>query len=181
MKQIGLLFYAVMISVMITIGHAVPDDPLIVFIEDLSFLEGEWEGQLEYLDYRDDGTKVKLQANLLITKKTDPEDYKQFLHIQSTFKEPNGSKMNGEGEIKIIDGTKVLFEGEWLVSEKQINKEKQSYKVVLRGEGKDNGILSDMRKTIIRNKDKLTVTKEVRRKNTEAWFVRNQYSLQRQK
>lgn len=156
--------------------------PIKLYIEDFAFLEGAWDGELEYLDYQDDKNKVKIPMKLNVTKKTSTEDYKQYLLLKSTFTEPNGALKTNENELRISDDEHgIVLDGEWKAVRKQVAKDSGLFEYEFLGNKKDNGIPSEIRQSMTLVKNKLMVKIEVKHENTDNWFVRSSYRLTKEK
>ena len=151
--------------------------PIKFFIEDFAFLEGVWEGELEYLD-RDNKTKVNVPVKVVVKKKTSTEDYQQYLNLKTTFTTPNGSLVINENDMKIIDDGKGIFlDGDWKAIQKEVKKDKGYLAFAFLGKNRDNNNPSQMKQSMIFEKEKLTVKVEVKHENTDEWFVRSQYTI----
>ena len=68
-------------------------------LKDFAFLIGEWEGELDYLDYGDDSTRVRLPTRLSCL----PDSTGQALVLEFTYREPDGRTMTGAEELRLLD------------------------------------------------------------------------------
>lgn len=139
-----------------------------VQLEDI--LEGEWTGNLEYLDYQDDKTVVNLPANLSVTLK------KGTIRMKFGYLEPNGKIVRGKDKITFSE-KEIIWGGDpWVLIYQQGNPEKEEgWMMVLRRLGEDNGQPADLRQTVIRKKDELTIFKEFKYEGSEGFTARNRF------
>lgn len=152
--------------------------PIKFYIEDFAFLEGMWEGELEYLDFQDGKTRVKVPVNVIVKKKTSTEDYTQYMQLKTTFTTPNGRLVSNENDMKIMeDGKGIVLDGDWKAIQKEVKKDEGYLAFSFLGENKDNNIPSKMKQSMILSKGSLTVKVEVKHESTDVWFVRSQYTI----
>lgn len=172
------LFNACLLLIVSITVIAEESAPIKFYIEDFAFLEGVWEGELEYLDFQDDTTKVKVPVKVIVKKKTSTEDYQQYLYLKTMFTSPNGRLVINENDMKIIDDGKGIFlDGDWKAIHKDVKKDKGYLAFAFLGKNRDNNIPSQMKQSMIFEKEKLTVKVEVKHENTDDWFVRSQYTI----
>jgi hypothetical protein len=144
-------------------------------LSDFEFLEGQWQGELIYLDYRDDASRVTLPTFLRceLSKKGDA------LRLEYRYNEPDGSEVDGFELLRVPGEPKTLFfDGLWTVTAVERDGDSR-LRVVLEREGRDNDREARLRKTIERDRDALLLRKEVRYQGAAEFLVRNEYQLSR--
>ena len=147
------------------------DTPLLS-IEELGFLAGKWQGELEYLNYGDDKTLVKLPTRVSYSEPQDSISY------QLIFTEPNGDEIEGSGSIKIED-ERVIYNG---ASHKVVDRtqnEAEGTQIKLSRQGKDNNRDAQIDHVIHYKDDSLSITRYILLEGAEAPFVRHTYRFNR--
>ena len=154
------------------------EEPVPVSIEDLSFLVGEWEGSLEYLDYQDDSTKVKLPVVISCEAKGSK------LRLNFSFTEPNGKNVSNKEDIKTGKEPGTLIWGEeWTVKELKLSPSGKEglNSITLVQEGKDNEKEANIQLRLMSMGSRLAFRREITYKGEEESFVRNTYNLKEKK
>jgi len=137
------------------------------------FLIGTWEGELEYLDYGDDRTLVRLATRLVCTRSDDGEG----LTLVYSFEEPNGSVVTSTERLyETPDG--LYLDGAWQI-EARSDDAAGGHRLVLTQRGEDNGRPASVSNTIIADGGGLTITKSVLYDDTAERLQRNQFRLER--
>lgn len=145
-------------------------------LEDFDFLLGDWEGELEYLDYQDDETLVRLPT----TMRCEPSETGMSLMLAYTYGEPDGRRVDGREALRPADQEgELYFDGRWRVVEASFDPEADRYQVVLGREGMDNERPAVIRKTILLTGGELTITKEVLYDGESEYLQRNQHRFVR--
>lgn len=138
------------------------------------FLLGSWEGTLEYLDYSDDKTLVRLPTGL----RCDRSEAGQGLNLRFSYEEPDGRTVfSGERLFETDDG--VFFGGLWHIVEWVEDPATGTYRLELSQEGEDNGRQARIRTSVSLQGDDLTITKSVRYTGSNEELQRHQYRLTR--
>ena len=138
------------------------------------FLLGEWEGELEYLDYGDNETRVTLPTWLVVQR----ADTGAGLELSFLFEEPDGSTV--EGGDRFYETEDGLFYGDlWTVDSLEPAAQDGSHRVILSREGLDDERPATLWTTIERSGDRLTLTRTVRYRGSGEVFQRNQFRFER--
>lgn len=143
--------------------------------KELKNLAGNWDGELEYLDYQNDKSKTRLKLSSLNTV----ENGKVSQAI--VYVEPNGKTVKGGGSFALSpDGREIVEEKmKWTITKNSFDKKAQTRTIVYAAKWKDNDRNADLRETLIIRENEFSVTKEVRYENTADFFVRNTYRYKR--
>lgn len=153
-------------------GAASAQDSLV----DFEFLLGKWEGELQYLDYRDDETFISLPA----TMQCEPNETGSALVLAYSYGEPDGRRVDGREVLRLgRDGGEIFFDGRWRVEAASLDSAAERYEVLLVGTGLDNERSAAFRKTILREGTELSITKEVRYEDEDDFFLRNRHVFAR--
>jgi len=141
----------------------------------LKNLTGNWEGELEYLDYQNDKSKTRLKLRSLNTVK-DGKVPQQIVYV-----EPNGKEVKSGGSFALSpDGRQIVEEKmKWTITKNSFDKRTKTRTIVYETKWRDNDRNADLRETMIIGKNEFYVTKEVRYENTTNFFVRNTHSYKR--
>jgi len=136
------------------------------------FLLGSWEGELEYLDYGDNETRVTLPTWLVVKR----SDIGPGLEASFLFEEPDGSTV--EGGDRFYETREGLVFGElWAVDSWESPAPDGTHRIALSRQGLDDERPAMLWTVIERSKDRLTLTKTVRY-GDGAVFQRNQFRFQ---
>lgn len=138
------------------------------------FLIGSWEGDLEYLDYGDDETRVTLPTWLVVGRASEGAG----LEFSFQFEEPDGSTVEG-GDRFYETAEGVYFGDPWQVESRQTPGSDGSYRLVLFRQGSDNERPASLWTTIEQAGEALMITKTVRYAGGDETFQRNQFRFQR--
>jgi hypothetical protein len=144
----------------------------------LDLLEGKWQGELEYLDFSDGKSKVKISSTFEC--KYSKEERSLAIAIQ--FREPSGKIINDESSITLSEnGQSASLDGEdWKVTSAGATPTQGELLIVLERKGADNDKPADLRKTIrVEANDRFTFRKEVKYQGAAEYFTRNEYRLRR--
>ncbi len=143
--------------------------------KELNKLAGNWDGELEYLDYQNDKSKTRLKLRSMNTVK-DGRVSQEIVYI-----EPNGKEVKSAGAFALSpDGTQIVEEKmKWTITSNSFDKKTKTRRIVYETKWKDNNRNADLRETMIIGENNFSVTKEVRYENTTDFFVRNTHSYQR--
>jgi hypothetical protein len=139
--------------------------------DDLSGINGKWEGKLSYVDYGDDKTEYSLNTMMEATWENGSGK------LKFEFKEPNGKLVYSTEKIKLISNEEFKFDSKWQIVDFSQNGE--SWKLILESNGKDNNKESTLREVINYENEKLVIKKMVMYKGTDSFFMRNSYHLTR--
>lgn len=143
-------------------------------VEDYLFLVGSWQGQLEYLDYGDDRTRVTLPTAL----EAAPAEDGSAILLKFSFEEPGGGMVTSEERLAPTSGG-VFMGAVWRVEEWSMEAEDEVYRVVLTREGEDNGRSASIRNSVVVERGELTMTTWVTYEDSPEPLQRNQYRLLR--
>ncbi len=145
-------------------------------LEAFGFLVGGWEGELEYLDYGDDRTLVRLPTRLTCAR----DSTGRALRLEFAYREPDGRTVTGTEELRLLDEPGWISLGDpWKIEALTADPGANEYSLVLSRHGEDSGRPADLRNTIRRTGHELTITKQVRYEGTPAFFQRHQYRFRR--
>ncbi len=142
----------------------------------LKSLAGNWNGELEYLDYQND----KSRTSLKLTSVNTIENGRVSQAI--VYIEPNGKTVKGGGAFALSpDGTRIVeAKIKWTITSNAFDKRAKTRTIVYETKWQDNDRNADLRETLIIKENAFSVTKEVRYENTKDFFVRNTHRYQRQ-
>ena len=154
-------------------------------LDDFGFLEGEWAGYVEYVDYRDDEMRIRLTTTLRCARTGAEDSADGRLSLRYVYTEPDGRTLIAEGELG-VDGESgrvtidVVGGGTetWNVIERFADWEAGRVEVVLARLGTDNDRPADIKLTLMREGDTLTIRKEVRYEVAQGWLLRSEYRLE---
>lgn len=154
--SVGLLFFAA-------------DAQVKVNNQELKRLAGDWTGELEYLDYQNDQSKVRLKMRATNTV-ADGKVSQAIIYV-----EPNGKEVKSDGWFSLSpDGANIVEEKmRWTITKNLFDKQAKTRTIVYETKGRDNDRNADLRETLIVGKNEFSITKEVRYENTDEYFVRN--------
>jgi hypothetical protein len=143
--------------------------------KNLKVLAGSWKGELTYLDYKDDKSKVVLKV------RTTNVWANPNLTRNIVFTEPNGKEIKSDSVLKIGDDKRSLLEDKdtWRVVKNVFDRDKQQRIVVLETNGEDNNKKAILRKTLVIGKNQYTITKEVSYESGSEFFFRNEFRFTR--
>ncbi len=137
-------------------------------------LIGSWEGELEYLDYGDDRTLVRLPTSLVVQR----EDA-TTLTLEYSFEEPDGSIV--ESRERLRKTPKGIFFGAlWQIEEQSSDGSGRAHRLVMTRDAEDNGRPATIRTAIVADENELTITKLVQYEEAEEYLQRNQYRFRRE-
>lgn len=144
--------------------------------KELKNLAGNFVGELEYLDYKNDTSKTVLKLRSINTI-TGSKVSQAIIYI-----EPNGKEVKSASAFTIsADGTKLSEEKmTWTIIGNRFDKKSKTRTIVYEIKWTDNERPADLRETLVIGENEFTVTKEVRYENTENFFVRNTHRYRRQ-
>jgi hypothetical protein len=169
-----IILYAV---ALLSIGLLLSSVPAQVKVKnkELKNLAGNWEGELEYLDYQNDKSKTRLKLRSLNTVK-DGKVSQEIIYV-----EPNGKEVKSGGSFALsADGLQIVEEKmKWTITKNFFDKQRKTRTIVYETKWKDNDRNADLRETLIVEKNKFSVMKEVRYENKADFFVRNTHSYTR--
>lgn len=138
----------------------------------LAFLEGEWVGELVYLDYQDNTSEVTLPVSVGFAPSGDASFAGSYVYT-----EPNGSKVSSDGPIAIVDGELVIGEvGLPIVSF-------TPSEIVSEGPGEDAGkaatVRVELRHTLGDDIETVNMIKWIEPNDGSKRYWRNRYALRR--
>jgi len=162
-----ILFAAALLSIGLLLSSA--SAQVKVKNKELKKLAGNWNGELEYLDYQNDKSKTRLKLRSANTVK-DGRVSQEIIYI-----EPNGKEVKSGGWFALSpDGTQIVEEKmKWTITSNSFDKKSKTRRIVYETQWKDNDRDADLRVTMIIGENEFSVTKEVRYENTADFFVRN--------
>ena len=143
--------------------------------KELKSLAGNWEGELEYLDYQNDKSKTRLKLRSVNTFK-DGKVSQAIVYL-----EPNGKEVKSSGSFALSPDGRAIIEEKmtWTITKNSFDKQGKTRTIVYETKWKDNDRNADLRETMIVKADEFSVTKEVRYENTADFFVRNTHRYTR--
>ena len=139
--------------------------------EHLRVFEGDWTGQLTYLNYGDDKTLVELPVKMTATMGDKGLSFEYF------YTEPGGSVEKRRGKFE-LRGKKVYYNGNWELVSTTVE-DKENWSLELKSTGKDNNRKADFQMTVTVTPSKITATKKVKYDGTDAYFMRNEHIFER--
>lgn len=173
--------YAVVIVLLLSTPFSIAQEQTFDDLKSLDLLVGEWKGQLEYLNYSENTTRVKLPTNLYCNK----TELGEAITLNYVFQDPGYKVENiqlltlnkmGQLVLTIVDGgiakSSVLY-----VKSNETNNGKTSSMVFFES-GYDNNQPALIRYTINLSASTLISLKEVKYDDGEFTF-RNQIKLNR--
>ena len=139
-----------------------------------SFLLGSWEGELEYLDYGDDSTRVRLSTSLQGLPSSDG----RAIVLRFSYEEPDGRIVTSSERLEeTADGVEL---GDlWQVEERSLNETIGVYRLVLRRSGEDNGRPASIVNTVLLDGAELTITTMITYLGSTDSLQRHQYRFRR--
>lgn len=141
-------------------------------IEPYTWLVGSWTGELEYLDYGDNQTRVQLPTTLDCTV----DDDGNALELRFTYTEPNGKVMESTERL-VVSGKGVYFGDLWQLKEAPHQVASETQRLVLERQDKDSGRRATLRNTVSLQGQDLTITLTVTYDGGSESLQRNQYRL----
>lgn len=139
----------------------------------LQKLAGDWDGELEYLDYSDGKSLVKLATNI-------QAHYEKDRLVKNTnYVEPNGVIVKETGFFMASKDDKVWTDddGTWkIVTSKSSQNDAV---IVIEQKNTDNDKPAFIRKTLTLGANDFKLVKEVKYEGTKDYFVRHQYNMKR--
>ncbi len=143
--------------------------------KELKNLAGNWDGELEYLDYQNDKSKTRLKLRSINTFK-DGKVSQEIVYI-----EPNGKEVESAGAFALSpDGLQIVEKKmKWTITKNFFDKRAKTRTIVYETKWTDNDRNADLRETMIIGESEFSVTKEVRYENTADFFVRNTHRYKR--
>lgn len=141
---------------------------------DFSTINHKWSGQLQYLNYGDDKSIVKIPCTLT----TDFNKGKIRSLIVFDEKDGNGKKMTSKSKFHLSKNGKyfMIDKEKWKITSTE-NTE-QVIKIIATKKGKDNNRSADMKITWVLEKGKsISWKKDVRYDGTENFFNRNNFTF----
>ncbi len=142
----------------------------------VGFVLGEWTGHLDYLDYGDDSTVVRLRTTMRSRVDRDGS----AIWLQYRYTEPDGSTVTSQSSIRSGESADIIrFDGEWKIVAREIDRGDRGARLVLERSGEDNNRPAHFRLTLRGDGDRLEFRKEVRYEGTDRFFVRNAYRFVR--
>lgn len=138
-----------------------------VSIHDIQVLDGDWEGQLKYLDYSSEKTyEIPVKSRIEAGKSRT---------VKMAISYPDEPHANSREKLKLskdglsINGHDIIFH--------QLDGSTRTIGTVY--EGKDNKETALIKETYVFNQNQLTITKEVQFLGSSEWIFRNAYELKR--
>jgi hypothetical protein len=139
---------------------------------DFAFLVGEWEGKLEYLDYKDNKSRVTLGVTMSARAAGGGVEY-AFVYT-----EPNGSKVEGKPTLlRGAPGLARFGEEEWQLLRAEADAAARHYQVALTRQGSDGGRPASLRRTFAFKDGELRIRNEARAEGSGDYTLRNEYTL----
>ena len=141
-------------------------------VSHLATLAGEWEGTLEYLDYGDNETRVRLAMSVVYRETPGGTAY------DIEFREPDGRIVSDAGRLERLPSGEVVL-GADAHEVASFEAADDGFTLVLRMRGQDGGQPAEIRQVIEHAGDGLVVRKEVRFDGAAEFFTRNEVRLER--
>lgn len=143
-------------------------------IDEYSFLIGSWQGELEYLDYGDNRTLVRLPTTL----RCEPDANGTSLELTFSYVEPSGRVERSTDRLTpTAEG--VHFGDPWRVKEPVQQTADRLLRVVFERDGEDSGRPATIENSIVLDGEELTITTVVTYTASGEMLQRNQYRFRR--
>lgn len=143
-------------------------------MDDLSFLVGDWRGHMEFLEYKDDSTVVKLSSDLEFERKKDKYEY-VFSYTQ-----PNGNKVYDiKNTLEVKKNKLVINNEEWKIIVLTRENETISFHASLQIKENDGDKPALIIYNLMLENELLTMRKMVRYNGEKEFFVRNSYMVRK--
>ncbi|MEM1407775.1 MAG: hypothetical protein AAGG59_13435 [Bacteroidota bacterium] len=143
-------------------------------LEIVKLLEGNWEGNLNYLNFQDDETRGTVDLQISGKRKGDA------VTLQYTYF--NNGEVVREGSDKVVadnNNAKFNFNDTWDLDSFKKN-EDGTYEFVLSTRGKDNNKKALMRKTVNISASEFTIARDIKYLKGDAeFFNRHIYTLKK--
>lgn len=144
----------------------------------LQRLTGQWDGELEYLDFGDKQSKSRISA----TMKCDYAVATRTVQMKLSFREPGGKIVEDKASLALsADGSQITFDdAAWKVTKFEAFPNQGSLTIGFEQDGTDNERQASLKNTLLINDgERLLFTKEVRYKDGGSYFVRSTYRFNR--
>jgi hypothetical protein len=158
----------------IGLSHLAHGEDTTLSLADWKFLEGEWEGELTSLDYKDNRTRVTIGASVEFRLRTTG------VWFRFTYVEPNGKTTLGDpGSIRISKDAKGIIEDndEWRLVSKSVQDAK--IEIVVERMGVEDRKPAMQTRTYLFDGTTLTIQTKVDREKDERTLIRNTYKLRK--
>ena len=143
-------------------------------LDDLAFLAGEWSGHMQFLEYKDDSTVIKLSSELDFEKKKEKYEY-VFSYTQ-----PNGNKIYNIKNILEVKKNKLIINNEeWKIKALTQENETISFHASLQSKGEDGDKPAMIIYNLMLENELLTMRKMVRYDGEKEFFVRSSYMVRK--
>ncbi len=176
-----LFWFAIGLSTVLTLSTADLLAQQEFSVDTLKSLVGQWEGELEYLDYRDNRTRVVLRTAMAARlSMLENQLILNFVHRESGYEVESLQILALDAETKTILST-GFDKGRARTEEWRIDgfvSDSSGMHLVLLTSGYDDGKPATIRRQLLLNENKLTVRKEVQYEGEE-YFFRNEVRLER--
>lgn len=147
-------------------------------LERLASLNGNWKGYLEYLDYSDGKTKVKLPATCEAAFNKSGND--KYLFTKFVFDEGKGRTVTGEDAWTILDEKTFFFDStNFAITKFDDNTDNTIF--IFEREWMDNNKPCIIKETFTIKSDYFSILKQVRYKEETDFFTRHEYVFNRVK
>ncbi len=166
---LSLLFLASLL-----INSTIYAQSLAVQNSDFEGINQNWTGQLQYLNYGDDKSIVKIHCTL----KTDFKKGKIKSIIEFNELDKKGKKMTSKSKFQLSkNGEFFLIDKEkWEVV--SMEKADQNIQIIAQKRGKDNNRMADLKITwTLKKNQSISWKKDVRYDGTDQFFNRNSFSF----
>ncbi|MEM1270874.1 MAG: hypothetical protein AAF752_14580 [Bacteroidota bacterium] len=155
-------------------AEAEPDT--IESIDDVAFLQGEWGGTLEYLDYTSE-RRVSLAVDVNITRGQGEAGDPQF-SVRMIFTEPDGRKVGGTSLFAVPESGIVDYNGDrWTVD--SFTEIRNVPELVMSTLGQDDNRAATIRTTVRLEDGELTIRKDVQYTGETDYINRNVFTLEK--
>ncbi|NRA56535.1 MAG: hypothetical protein HRU13_00195 [Phycisphaerales bacterium] len=144
----------------------------------IAFLEGDWVGELEYLDYQDNTSTVTLPMTVSFVS-----DGPESVMGSYVYTEPDGSTVPSEGPIAITDGSLVIGDAGLPIVDFTLTGDPAAHEIISEGSGEDAGKAATVRVELLHAfgdaGETVTLTKWIQPGDGGERYWRNRYSLRR--
>ncbi len=150
-------------------------------LERLASLNGNWIGSLEYLDYSDNKSKVKLPTTCeAIFNKSGSDKY---LFVKFIFDEGKGKTVTGEDAWTILDEKTFFYDSTSYMITNYYSQfaNNDISEFVFSKDGMDNNKLCTIEQKFTIQNDSFAIVKRVKYKDSDESFTRHEFSFVRNK
>ena len=141
--------------------------------KDLKSFTGNWQGKLEYSDFKDNSKLVTLPTKLAVSGAADS------LVLQYEYSEPSGKIVKSREVWKIVSFGEQLRINNETSDVSVLNRQQNHLTIIIYRLGNDNEKSAMIEKTITLSGSSFEITKRVKYDSGGDYFVRNVYTFRK--